>query len=48
MLRSFVRRAAAALLLCLVATSAFVTALLFGLEWLLVQRTQAWRFTARN
>jgi iron(III) transport system permease protein len=39
---------ASAMATLIVATSAFVTALLFGLEWLLVQRTQAWRFTARN
>jgi iron(III) transport system permease protein len=39
---------ASAMATLIVATSAIVTALLFGLEWVLVRRTQAWRFAARN
>jgi len=39
---------ASAMATLIVATSAIVTALLFGLEWVLVRRTQAWRFAARH
>ena len=39
---------ASAMATLIVATSALVTALLFCLEWVLVRRTQAWRFAARN
>ena len=39
---------ASAMATLIVATSAIVTALFFCLEWLLVRRTQAWRFAARN
>jgi iron(III) transport system permease protein len=39
---------AAAMASLIVATSAVVTALVFGLEWLLVRRTQAWRLAARR
>jgi iron(III) transport system permease protein len=39
---------ASAMATLIVATSAVVTALLFCLEWMLVRRTQAWRFAARN
>jgi iron(III) transport system permease protein len=38
---------AAAMASLIVATSAVVTAFVFGLEWLLVRRTQAWRLAAR-
>jgi iron(III) transport system permease protein len=37
---------AAAMATLIVLTSAFVTGLLFGLEWWLIRRTQAWRNTA--
>jgi iron(III) transport system permease protein len=39
---------ASAMATLIVATSAVVTALLFGIEWLLVRRTQAWRFAHKN
>jgi len=39
---------AAAMATLIVLTSAIVTGILFGLEWWLVRRTQAWRNTARQ
>jgi iron(III) transport system permease protein len=39
---------ASAMATLIVATSAVVTALLFFLEWVLIPRTQAWRFATRN
>jgi len=39
---------ASAMATLIVATSAVVTALLFCIEWLLVRRTQGWRFATRN
>jgi len=39
---------AAAMATLIVVTSAAVTALLFGIEWILIRRTQKWRDTART
>ena len=39
---------AAAMATLIVITSAAVTALLFGIEWLLIRRTQKWRNTAKT
>jgi iron(III) transport system permease protein len=39
---------ASAMATLIVATSAVVTALLFCVEWVLVRRTQAWRFATRT
>jgi iron(III) transport system permease protein len=39
---------ASAMATLIVATSALVTALLFCVEWVLIRRTQAWRFAART
>ena len=39
---------AAAMATLIVITSAVVTALLFGIEWILIRRTQKWRNTARS
>jgi iron(III) transport system permease protein len=39
---------ASAMATLIVATSAVVTALLFCVEWVLIRRTQAWRFAPRN